>query len=107
MPMLGRSTCPTVRACMGRDYGDAWRKERYNGRPSGYKKNEYARKKKVAAAVVERMKFHIASGLDGKEAEELAVADVEASYRAAGNIHFSKWVDNMSGDSNIRLSAPD
>lgn len=80
---------------LNREYGSSWRKKKHNGNPTGYKKNEYNRKKKVAAAILTLKEQHMAAGLPEAEATEKAVNDVEESFKRSGSTHFSRWVDHV------------
>jgi Transcriptional activator of glycolytic enzymes len=80
---------------LNREYGSSWRKKKHNGNPTGYKKNEYNRKKKVAAAILTLKEQHMASGMPEPQATDKAVNDVEESFKKSGSTHFSRWVDHV------------
>jgi hypothetical protein len=80
---------------LNREYGSSWRKKKHNGAPTGYKKNEYNRKKKVAAAILTLKEQHMATGMPEAQATDKAVNDVEESFKRSGSTHFSRWVDHV------------
>ncbi len=85
---------PSIQA-LNHAHGESWRRVKVNGKRTGYQKNEYGRKKKVAREIMGLRDEFMATGMSEEEAVAAAVVTVDEKFRTSG-LPFTRWIDTWN-----------